>query len=90
MDDLDLNQSPEVLRAWSLQWEAAEGWDSIETIERVYWTTGDKAVPPTDGGAYVCCWPDCYFARKDAVELWKHVHFSEKHRLPRHSGRRDG
>jgi len=47
----------------SLAWEAASGYDSIATIERVY--------RQTPGGAYECCYPDCMFARRDAETLWR-------------------
>jgi hypothetical protein len=50
----------------SLAWEAATGYDSIATIERVY--------RQTPGGAYECCYPDCMFARRDAETLWRHIH----------------
>ncbi len=52
--------------AASLAWEAAHGYDSIPTIERVY--------EQTLGGAYVCCYPECAFRRRDAEALWRHVH----------------
>ena len=54
------------LRALSLEWEKQTGNDSIATIERVYGRTRN--------GAYLCVWPKCSFARKDAVAMWRHVH----------------
>lgn len=50
----------------SLAWETAHGFDSIQTIERVY--------SRTSGGAYECCWPDCEFTRRDAEKMWRHIH----------------
>lgn len=50
----------------SCAWEQATGADSIPTIERAY----DR----TPGGAYVCVWPGCDVARRDAEKLWRHVH----------------
>ena len=52
--------------ATSLAWEAAHGYDSIDTIERVY--------EQTRGGAYVCMTPGCSFARRDPEAMWRHVH----------------
>ena len=50
----------------SREWEKQTGYDSIDTIRRVY----DRS----PSGAYICVWPECTFARKDAAELWRHVH----------------
>lgn len=50
----------------SVAWEDESGYDSIPTIERVY----DR----TPSGAYLCCWPGCKVARRDAGALWVHVH----------------
>lgn len=50
----------------SLGWEAAFGYDSIATIERVY----DRSPQ----GAFLCVWPDCSFARRDPEAMWRHVH----------------
>lgn len=50
----------------SLAWEAETGCDSIDTIQRLYYTT--------NGGAFLCCWPGCSFARRDPAALWIHVH----------------
>jgi hypothetical protein len=54
------------LVALSLDWEERTGNDSIPTIERVYERTA--------GGAVLCVWPGCHFARRDAEKLWRHVH----------------
>lgn len=56
------------IRAISLDWEERTGYDSIDTIERIY----DRS----NSGAYLCVWPRCAFSRKDAVALWRHVHTS--------------
>lgn len=50
----------------SFAWEAAHGYDSIATIERVY--------ERTPAGAYVCMTPGCVFARRDPERLWRHIH----------------
>jgi len=57
----------EAVEAMSLRLEQETGYDSIPTIRRVY----DR----TDAGAYICCFPDCGVARRDAIVLWRHVHF---------------
>jgi len=54
------------LRALSLEWEEQTGYDSIDTVERVY--------PRTKSGAYVCVHPGCSFARRDPVKIWRHTH----------------
>lgn len=51
--------------ALSLDLENETGFDSISTIERLY-----------DGE---CCFPDCAFRTRDALKMWKHVHFGRKH-----------
>lgn len=50
----------------SLAWEGHTGCDSIPTIERLY----DRSA----SGAYLCPFPACGFARKDATAMWRHVH----------------
>jgi hypothetical protein len=54
------------IEAISLAWEAKTCCDSIATIERVY--------DQTPGGAYICCWTGCSFARRDPEALWRHIH----------------
>jgi hypothetical protein len=56
----------EHVEAVSLAWEAATGYDSIPTIERIY----DRA----QSGAIECAYPDCDFRRHDAEAMWRHVH----------------
>lgn len=59
----------------SAAWEAATGYDSIKTIERVY----DRR----SGGAYECIWPGCTVARVDPAVIWRHVHTKHgKNTLP--------
>lgn len=58
------------LEAISLEWEKQTGYDSIATVKRIY----DR----TPSGAYLCVWPGCEFARKDAAKLWRHVHSSHE------------
>ena len=53
-------------RTLSLAWEAHTGCDSVDTIERVYMRSWN--------GAYICCYPDCMFRRRDPEALWKHIH----------------
>lgn len=53
-------------RALSIAWEYATAADSISTIERLY----DRSA----AGAYICCWPDCRFARRNSASLWRHIH----------------
>lgn len=60
------------LRALSIWWEDRGGWDSIPTVETHY--------SYHDDGVYACVWPGCPFTRRDAVAVWKHVHFAPKHR----------
>lgn len=56
----------QTIEAISLEWEKQTGYDSIPTIRRIY--------EQTSTGAYVCVFPRCRFARRDAVQLWRHVH----------------
>jgi len=63
------------LEALSLAWEEQTGCDSIDTIRRIYDTTPH--------GAYLCVWPRCSFARRDATKMWRHVHTAHgKNDLP--------
>jgi hypothetical protein len=66
MAEIADDKPPQDLRAISLNWENETGYDSIETIERLYARSAS--------GAYCCVWPHCSFARHDAVALWRHVH----------------
>ncbi len=52
--------------------EDVTGYDSIPTIERIY----DR----TPGNAFECAFPGCKFKRRDAQEVWLHIHFGI-HRL---------
>ncbi len=61
------------LRELSLRLEKETGFDSIQSIERVY--------DQTERGAYTCCFPGCGLSRRDAAEMWRHVHFSPIHGL---------
>lgn len=65
----------EEIRAHSLAEEERTGADSVDTIERMY----DR----TYGGAIWCVFPDCEFARRDPIAMWRHVHFGPKHRSVR-------
>lgn len=58
--------SDDELRALSRVWEDQTGYDSIDTVERVY--------EQSESGAYKCVCPGCSFARHDAVKMWRHVH----------------
>jgi hypothetical protein len=55
------------LVALSVRLEEQTGYDSIPTIERVY----DRY----PNGSYACCWPDCGRRTREAVAMWRHVHF---------------
>lgn len=55
------------IRALSLRLEHDTGHDSVATIERIY----DRTL----NGSYVCKRIGCRVARKQAVELWLHMHF---------------
>ena len=75
--DTPLQEAASTLNDYWLSacWEAASGYDSIKTIERIYDVTGN--------GAYVCIHPGCAFARKDSAKLWRHVHTKHgKNTLP--------
>lgn len=52
--------------ALSLLLEQATGYDSIPTIDIHYFK---------DSGVGECVWPGCRFRRRDALALWRHVHF---------------
>jgi hypothetical protein len=62
----------DALVALSVRLEDETGYDSIPTIEMGY-----SGKP----GVYLCPFPDCEFAHRNAVEMWKHYHFSAKHGL---------
>lgn len=72
--DLHRGHSAIATRERSLAWEMRTGADSIPTIERVY--------DQTPSGAYVCIWPGCSFARRNAAALWHHVHSAHGDSLP--------
>lgn len=63
-----------VLRELTENIERDTGLDSIATIERVY--------PDDEGETCVCVYPECGYRRRDPVEMWWHVHFSDKHYKP--------
>lgn len=54
-------------RDLSLAWEAKTGYDSIDTIERIYRRT-------RSGKGYQCIYPRCRTTRRSAVDMWRHVH----------------
>jgi hypothetical protein len=58
------------LRQLSKHIEDDTGYDSVETIEKMY----------LEGpNSYLCCFPECSFRRADPEEMWKHVHLGPKH-----------
>lgn len=62
----DLPWSSDEIETVSEAWEMATGADSIRTIRLKY----DRSA----SGAVCCVWPSCSFKRRDAVEMWRHVH----------------
>lgn len=61
-------------RELSVRLERDTGYDSIPTIERLYYD-------PDDEGRYLCPFPRCPTVRKSAESMWRHVHFTRKHKL---------
>ena len=65
--------TPNDLEALSQRLEQQTGYDSIPTIERMYRTT--------PSGTIKCCYPHCTVLRRRPEDMWRHIHFSQKHGL---------
>lgn len=58
----------EQVRTESLRLEAETGFDSLDTVERVYASVDDD-------GRFDCPFPGCRTKTRKALRMWHHVHF---------------